>query len=76
MPLSSRPFLRASSVLKSRRTLALAMLGFVAEALCVLGRAAGPVEIRAPLAEAAFVLVERPKRRNGLVSQAPRHRSS
>jgi hypothetical protein len=76
MPLSSKPILRASSVLKSRRTLALAMLGFVAEALCVLGRAAGPVEIRAPFAEASSVLIERPKGRTGLVSQAPRHRSS
>jgi hypothetical protein len=76
MPLSSKPLLRACSVSKSRRTLALAMLGFVAEALCVLGRAAGPVEIRAPFAGAAFVLVERTKGRTGLVSQAPRHRSS
>ena len=63
MHLSSRPFLCASSLLKSRRALAFAMLVFVFEALCVLGRASRAVELRMPIADAAFVLVERPKGR-------------
>jgi len=65
MLLSSRPFLRVSSVLK-RRALAFAMLGIVFEALCVLGRTAGPVELRTPSADAAFVLVERPRDRTDI----------
>ena len=50
------------------------MLGFVLEALCVLGRAPGAIELRTPITEAAFVL-ERPKSRTGLGSEALRNRS-
>ena len=63
MRLSSGPFPSASSLLKSRRALAFAMLVFVFEALCVLGRASRAVELRMPTADAAFVLVDRPKGR-------------
>jgi hypothetical protein len=42
------------------------MLGIVFEALCVLGRTAGPVELRTPSADAAFVLVERPRDRTDI----------
>jgi hypothetical protein len=62
MRLSSEPFL-ASSLLKSRQALAFAMLVFVFEALCVLGRTSRVVELCNPNADAAFVLVERPKGR-------------
>ncbi len=50
-------------LLKSRRALAFAMLGFVFEALCVLGRAPGAIELRTPIADAAFVL-DRPQESN------------
>jgi hypothetical protein len=73
MPYFSKPFLCVSSVLKSRRALACAMLGFVFEALCVLGRAPGPIELRTPLADAAFVMIERPKNRTAIGLQAMRH---
>jgi hypothetical protein len=63
MRLSSGPFLCASSLLKSRRALAFAMLVFVFEALCVLGRASRAVELRMPLADAAFTLLDRPRDR-------------
>ena len=63
MRLSSGPFLCASSLLKSRRALAFAMLFFVFEALCVLGRASRAVELRMPVADAAFALIERPRGR-------------
>ena len=63
MRLSSEPFLWASSLLKSRQALAFVMLVFVVEALCVLGRASRVVEFRRLNADAAFVLVERPKGR-------------
>ena len=69
------PASQAPPVLKRRKTLALAMLGFVFEALCVLGRAPGAVELRTPLADPAFVLIERSKGRTGVDFQAPRHRS-
>jgi hypothetical protein len=59
--------------LTPRRALACAMLSFVFEALCVLGRAPGPIELRTPLADAAFVMIERPKNRTGLGLQAVRH---
>jgi hypothetical protein len=49
------------------------MLGFVLEALCVVGRAPGPIELRTPLADAAFVMIERPKNRTGVGLQAVRH---
>jgi hypothetical protein len=62
------------SFVKSRRGLAFVMLGFVLEALCVLGRAPGAIELRTPITEAAFVL-ERPKSRTGLGSEALRNRS-
>ena len=64
-----------SFVLKPRRALAIAMLGFVLEALCVLGRAPGAIELRPPLADASFVL-ERSKSRTTLGAQALRHRPS
>jgi hypothetical protein len=73
MPCFSKPFPCVSSVLTPRRALACAMLGFVFEALCVLGRAPGPIELRTPLADAAFVMIERPKNRTGLGLQAVRH---
>jgi hypothetical protein len=60
---------------KSPKVLAFAMLGFVFEALCVLGRAPGPVEIRTPFADAAFVMADRPKDRTGLGPQALRDRA-
>ena len=63
MRLSSGPFLCASCLLKSRRALAFAMLVFVFEALCVLGRASRAVELRMPVADAAFALLERPRGR-------------
>jgi len=75
MPYFSRPFLCVSSVSKPRRALACAMLGFVFEALCVVGRAPGPVELRTPLADAAFGMIERPKNRSGIGLQAVRHNS-
>ena len=52
------------SFLQSRRGLAFAMLALVFETLCVLGRTTGPVELRTPLADAVFVLIERPKSRS------------
>ena len=61
MRLSSGPFLCASSLLKSRLAVAFAMLVFVFEALCVLGRASRAVELRMPIADAAFAVAERPK---------------
>ena len=64
-----------SFVWKSRRALAFAMLGFVLEALCVLGRAPGAIELRTPIADAASVL-DRSKSRPGLNSQTLRQRSS
>ena len=63
MRLSSGPFPSASSLLKSRRALAFAMLFFVFEALCVLGHASRAIELRMPMADAAFVVVEQPKGR-------------
>jgi hypothetical protein len=75
MPLSSRPFPGASSLLKSRRAVAFAMLGFVLEALCVLGRAPGSIELRTPLADPALVLLERSKARTSTGLQAPQDRS-
>ena len=63
MHLSSGPFLFASSLLRSRRALAFAMLVFVFEALCVLGRASRAVELRMPVADAAFAVIERPRGR-------------
>lgn len=63
MRLSSGLSLCASSLLKSRRALAFAMLVFVLEAVCVLGRAPRAVEPRMPIADAAFVLLERHKGR-------------
>ncbi len=50
---------------KYRRAFAVAMLCFVLEALCVLGRAPGPVEHRMRLAGAAFATTDRPKQRTG-----------
>ena len=44
------------SFVKSRRGLAFAMLGFVLEALCVLGRAPSAIELPTPITEAAFAL--------------------
>jgi hypothetical protein len=63
MRLSSGPLLPASFLCTCRRAFALAMLVFVFEALCVLGRAAGPVELRVSIANTAFVLLDRPKGR-------------
>ncbi len=51
--------LSAPTRLKSRRAFAFAMLAFVFEAICVLGRSAGPVELRLPIPNAAFESVER-----------------
>ena len=76
MPYFSKPFPCVSSVLKPRRALACPMLGFVLETLCVLGRAPGPIELRTPLADAAFGMIERPKNRTGLGLPAVRHHSS
>ena len=66
MPYFSRPFLCVSSVLKPRRALACAMLGFVLEALCVLGRAPGAIELRTPHGRCGVRMLERPKNRTGL----------
>ena len=64
-----------SSLFKSRRAVAFAMLCFVLEALCVLGRAPGSIELRTPLADPALVLLERPKARTGAALRAPEDRA-
>ena len=44
--------------MKRGHAFAFAMLAFVFEAICVLGRSAGPVELRLPIPNAAFESVE------------------
>jgi hypothetical protein len=51
------------------------MLVFVVEALCVIGRAPGSIELRTPLADPALVLLERPKSRTATALQAYEDRS-
>jgi hypothetical protein len=59
----SRLLASGPALLKSRRPLAFLMLVFALETLCVVGRVARPVELW-PMAEPAFVSVERPRGRH------------
>jgi hypothetical protein len=52
------------ALLRSRRPLAFLMLVLALETLCVVGRVARPVELW-PMAEPAFISLERPRGRHG-----------